>query len=242
AIGYPLDLAAAAGRAVGEAHRSTRDLAGEAPAALPWALFALDRDGPAAFAWSEAPLRAVLEGLAEPERFVAALEAARAAWRPECLVHGDLKWDNCLVADGDGGAPTVLVVDWESAGVGDPAWDVAGIVQEYLGYAALMGLEVSRARFATAMEIGGIAPLVDALRAFFDAYAGAAAVPVRAERDALAVRAVRLAGARLVQTGLEHASRDGERNDASASLAALAPAMLSEPEALASHLGLAEGR
>ncbi len=55
------------------------------------------------------------------------LEAAAAAWRPECLVHGDLKWDNCLVE-----ADRVRVIDWELSGLGDPAWDVSCVIAEQL--------------------------------------------------------------------------------------------------------------
>lgn len=55
------------------------------------------------------------------------LAAGAAAWRPECLVHGDLKWDNCLVA-----ADRVRVIDWELSGLGDPAWDVSCVIAEQL--------------------------------------------------------------------------------------------------------------
>lgn len=55
------------------------------------------------------------------------LEAGAAAWRPECLVHGDLKWDNCLVE-----ANRVRVIDWELSGLGDPAWDVSCVIAEQL--------------------------------------------------------------------------------------------------------------
>lgn len=54
----------------------------------------------------------------------ACLERGRAAWTPDCLVHGDVKWDNCLV-DLDRDPPRVRLIDWELSGWGDPAWDVA---------------------------------------------------------------------------------------------------------------------
>jgi Ser/Thr protein kinase RdoA (MazF antagonist) len=55
------------------------------------------------------------------------LAAGAAAWHPECLVHGDLKWDNCLVE-----ADRVRVIDWELSGLGDPAWDVSCVIAEQL--------------------------------------------------------------------------------------------------------------
>ncbi len=53
------------------------------------------------------------------------LTAAREAWEPSCLVHGDVKWDNCLITLQPPDPPTVMLIDWELSGVGDPAWDVA---------------------------------------------------------------------------------------------------------------------
>ena len=57
------------------------------------------------------------------------LKASRAGWAPSCLVHADVKWDNCLVDD-SAGAPTVRLIDWEMAGWGDPAWDVAAALAQ----------------------------------------------------------------------------------------------------------------
>jgi len=235
ALGYPPELGQVVGRALGGAHHATHDLAGAAPVPLPWPFFALDTEGPAAFAWDEAPLRAVLEAAPEPERRHAALTAARAAWRPDCLVHTDLKWDNCLL-DGKG----ARIIDWEGAGAGDPAWDVAGIIQEYLGYAGLMGVDLAGRRPLAAVEIAALEPLAAALRAFFAAYVEAAAP---AQPAALARRAVRYAGVRLVQTSLEHATGGRPARVVSASaLADLAWAMIDDPGAVSQRLRLSEAQ
>jgi hypothetical protein len=111
---------------------------------------------------------------------------------PSCLVHGDLKWDNCLIDGVDG----VRVIDWEQTAVGDPAWDVAGILQEYV--AAHRAAELPGA-----WEEGLEPPVGEAAATFLSAYLDAADLPAR---GLLADRAARLAGARLVQTALEHAT------------------------------------
>ncbi|MCA0293718.1 MAG: aminoglycoside phosphotransferase family protein [Actinobacteria bacterium] len=53
---------------------------------------------------------------------------ARRAWRPVGWAHGDVSATNVLV-DADG----AHLIDWESAGLGDPSWDLAGarIVAEH---------------------------------------------------------------------------------------------------------------
>lgn len=51
-----------------------------------------------------------------------ALDRLAAGWRPRALIHADVKHDNVVVAPGDD--TRVMVLDWETAGWGDPLWDV----------------------------------------------------------------------------------------------------------------------
>jgi Ser/Thr protein kinase RdoA (MazF antagonist) len=50
------------------------------------------------------------------------------------LVHGDLRWDNCLVvaAPGSRRRTRVLLIDWELAGRGPAAFDIGTVLAEYL--------------------------------------------------------------------------------------------------------------
>lgn len=58
-----------------------------------------------------------------------ALEELRLEWRAAAPMHGDVKFDNVLVAaDHDAADPEVVLVDWELAGLGPPAWDLAGVL------------------------------------------------------------------------------------------------------------------
>jgi hypothetical protein len=52
------------------------------------------------------------------------------------LVHGDARWDNFLVTHGDGpeGLLNLRLIDWEFAGRGDGAWDVAFLLAEYVRF------------------------------------------------------------------------------------------------------------
>jgi streptomycin 6-kinase len=183
------------------------------PTEMPWVLGILTPGR-----WRPAVADALLvHGVVRRElraRFTALTELIE----PSCLVHGDLKWDNCLRDEGEG----VRVVDWETAAVGDPAWDVAGIVQEY-----------TVARRATALMDGH--PRSErtpaSLAAFLEGFCGA----VAGDGDAIVERALALAGARLVQTTLEWAAAGtGERASQALlrdALAALrAPARLLEPD------------
>ncbi|MCC6470158.1 MAG: phosphotransferase family protein [Alphaproteobacteria bacterium] len=60
---------------------------------------------------------------AERRRLAEALLAAAPALTPRCLIHADLIPENFIMA-----GPRAYVVDWEYAGYGDPAVDLAQII------------------------------------------------------------------------------------------------------------------
>lgn len=109
--------------------------------------------------------------------FADALDELRDRWRSDSFVHGDLRWENCLIPRS--GAPTA-VIDWELAGAGDPAWDVGAFLGEGLRHWA----------FGTPGLVG-TAPL------FWNSYIAARGI-VGSESDALRARSVRLSGAWLL--------------------------------------------
>jgi len=49
------------------------------------------------------------------------------------LIHADVRWENIVLA-GDGGV--AVLIDWEDAGRGAPAWDVGCLLAAYDGYLA----------------------------------------------------------------------------------------------------------
>jgi tRNA A-37 threonylcarbamoyl transferase component Bud32 len=107
------------------------------------------------------------------------LKALEEAWTPAALVHGDMKFQNCIL-----GEDRITIIDWEMAGLGDPLWDAAGILQAYWE-----------------AWVRGIAPLETlnaAAREFWTSYVDELA-PAGDPAEVL-VRAVRYAGARLIQT------------------------------------------
>ncbi len=64
----------------------------------------------------------------------ARLDEVRESSSNECLVHGDLRWDNCLaIAPPASRRRTrVLLIDWELAGSGAAEYDVGSVLAEYL--------------------------------------------------------------------------------------------------------------
>lgn len=96
------------------------------PPAQPWGLTGAD---PVTSIAESAGQAQVLAAVRRYPAFGERLAALRAAWEPTTLIHADLKWGNWLV-----GAGACKIVDWEFAGVGDPAWDAGTLLQWHLGW------------------------------------------------------------------------------------------------------------
>lgn len=122
-----------AARALGAVLRQVADSpsAGLGTARLPWILRLADRPWPGFV--QEHPPAMELASAVVTSVVAEVLGSMRDAWRSTHLVHGDLRWANCLV-DGAGG---VVLVDWEYAGLGDPAWDLGCALAEHLAWGPL---------------------------------------------------------------------------------------------------------
>ena len=68
----------------------------------------------------------------------AQLDQLAGAWRPTSVIHGDIRLDNVLIrpqsSESSGGPVELWIADWEAVSFGDPAWDVAGALQDFLVY------------------------------------------------------------------------------------------------------------
>jgi aminoglycoside phosphotransferase (APT) family kinase protein len=213
------------GRALGTLHRVLRRPGMVDDPALawlrdvpPWAFRAHRPEITLLDALSPAGVR-LFQILQAEAKLGALLETLAAKWRPEAVIHGDVRSDNVLVSaqgtlneDSAGG---VWIIDWEFVQVGDPAWDVAGALHDGLVlWTASMPLRpslspdemVARARLP-------IEAIRDLSRSFWQGYVEAAALHPRRVGDsaeALYRRASAFAVARLIQAALELC---GERDD-----------------------------
>src|SRR5215210_760302 len=120
-------LALRLGSALGGWHERSAPYRAELPdPGLPWVLRSFQPDRPTFTRQvpAVAELLARLEVGALPELLA---ETARL-WNKDAAIHGDLRFDNCLV----GAADQITFIDWEFGGQGDAAWDVAALVQEFV--------------------------------------------------------------------------------------------------------------
>jgi hypothetical protein len=151
------------------------------------------------------------------------------------VVHADLRWENCLALPAPGARrrTRVLLVDWELAGRGDPAFDVGSVLAEYLrvwvGSVPIVepidpGRLVARARHP-------LASMRPAIHAFWSAYRPANPPSLR--------RVVEFGAVRLLQTAIERAQGLSFPTAHVVTIVQLADNMLRQPdEAAAALLGL----
>ncbi len=172
------------GEVMGNFHRemASGEMASVFAGSIPWSLSmheALDQTTEA----SEGQNELIRLVKTYPE-FARGLDRLRAEWREDTVTHGDWKLENCLIgAD----RSRLRVIDWEFVSWGDSIWDVSALLQSY------WNLWI---RWPGEFAIEAIQP---ALRAFLSAYAESRGW----EPAEFAARAIRFAGARMLQTAFE---------------------------------------
>jgi hypothetical protein len=131
------------------------------------------------------------------------LQARLSALAPptgDALVHGDLRWENVLVAPG--AEPLVWLVDWEMGGAGEPAWDAgcfaAACLSAWLcSIPSVPGLAPVQLMTEAALPMEALAL---GLNAFWSAYREAAP---GTDTEAWGERCTQLAAVRLVYSAFE---------------------------------------
>ena len=131
---FSIALAREVGRALGSLHR----LPPTALADLPTAVDPGPRRGAHRPDLDELNTSspAVLELIALVQRsgeLCARLDELDATAGDAGLIHGDIRWDNCLAVPRSGRWTRLTLIDWEFAGRGDPAEDVGAFLGDYLG-------------------------------------------------------------------------------------------------------------
>lgn len=184
----------ALGRAIGTWHGSTRGLP-LPPTAGAGAMHLPETD---ADHWSirTPTARRLAHEILSEDLLREALTDAAGAWSPSGLVHGDLKWDNCRLNE-TSRPPRVRVIDWEMAGLGDPAWDLGCVVAEQIGLA--LGRDPADERQGFTAAVGAAGPLAE----------GFTSIMGKPDQE-LWDRTARCAAVRLVHLALECAEFGGE--------------------------------
>jgi aminoglycoside phosphotransferase (APT) family kinase protein len=163
------------------------------------------------------------------------LEQVRSDWRPESVVHGDVRWGNWIPAPAPGSRrrTRVTLVDWELAQRGDRCFDVGAMLAEYL-FKWVTSITVADGRDLGRLPQFARHPLSEmrpAIRAFWDAYVrgGVGGAPS-------ASRVMRFAAARVVQLAFEEAQEHARLYPVAGPLLQLSLGILRRPTETAVRL------
>jgi len=96
---------------------------------LPWVLRIIDWKPADAFPGE--PLKTqFISHIIENAELKRLLVQLRSEWEVKSLMHGDVKWTNFIINTKEP-LTKQYIIDWETCDIGDPAWDVGGLLQSY---------------------------------------------------------------------------------------------------------------
>jgi aminoglycoside phosphotransferase (APT) family kinase protein len=170
------------------------------------------------------------------------LDELDASSSVESVIHGDVRWDNCLAirSRGSGSWRRLLLIDWEMAGPGDPAWDVGAFFGEYLRawLWSIPDLDPRKGRLDPGHARFRLVRMQPAVRGFWDAYVRHRGRST-ADLSPTLRRATSFAAVRLLNGALEEAQMLSGLHTTMISAVHLSHAVLRRPdEAAAQLLGL----
>jgi thiamine kinase-like enzyme len=206
---FPLQVAARLGDLIGAYHRQIKPSSTDAAQGsvftrtVPWILSAhqLANSPVQTMGGASQQIMGIINRYADFHQY---LDTLRTQWRTDCFMHGDMKWENCIVYPQNGGVE-VKIVDWETADFGDACWDVGAIFQAYLTF-WIMSIpiqgEMSPDQFLQLAPYP-IEAMQPAIRAFWLAYLQARPLSEAERRDVL-VRSAGYGAARMLQTAFEY--------------------------------------
>ncbi|MBR0871316.1 aminoglycoside phosphotransferase family protein [Bradyrhizobium tropiciagri] len=240
---FPVEVARLLGGQLGRLHREPMPpLEGRAEASLfrrqpPWALSShLSGTMFGALSGGSSKLLQILQAYPDFQR---TLDEMRRDWRLERLVHGDLKWENCVVypAGSEDGRLDARIVDWELADIGDPAWDVGGMLQAYICFWILTMQFDGEVPLATVEKTAPypIARMQPSIRAFWTAYAAELELDPQAA-DTMLMRGVKYGAARMIQTAYEAMQYSPQISPSALALLQVSLNILKEPKRAATEL------
>jgi hypothetical protein len=249
----PLEVTKAVGMALALVHRTFRhpSLAadprlGPLGQGFPWAM-TIHKPSPEILSTLSAANYELLKILQSHAPLGDQLSALRQEWKVDTLIHNDIRSDNILIRSlRDGIGPVtemVRFVDWELVQLGDPAWDVAGFLQDLVffwinsipfGTTTDTDVMISQARFPWS-QIQGL------LRSFWEGYTSTVSLPCT-EASRLLLRAVRFSAARQIQTAYELAQTASHLPPQSVLLLQISANILNDAEtAQAQFFGIPQG-
>lgn len=211
---FPLDMASKLGKVLGTYHREVGTKLQNTPyyatfpKKTPWIL-SVHQHSPFLFNPLSAANSQLLTVVQKYPEFQQALSALQGQWQINSLIHGDMKWDNCIIyaKPEERDDLEIKIVDWELADLGDACWDVGAIFQAYLSFWILsmqIVADISPAQLVDKAQYP-LEKMQPAIQSFWKTYVDTMEMDDLEKRERLE-RSVKYGAARMIQTAYEYLS------------------------------------
>lgn len=131
------------------------------------------------------------------------------SWKFSHLIHGDVKWINFLITEDKDGVNQKLI-DWELADIGDPLWDVAGLIQSYIStWLQSIDTTTQDYKLLDHMSCFDIKKMQPSVQAFLYKYIELQDIPSYRHHEFFE-KVMQLTAARIIQTSLEEVTYTSE--------------------------------
>lgn len=237
--GHPAGAARLLGEEMGAYHASAGPILGEPlnravfPHHLPWVFQVDETTLRVHYGSPGAQLAGLLGG---HPGLLARTRELGAGWQYDCIVHGDMKWDNLLLRQADSGGARFHVIDWEMADAGDAAWDVGSVLASYLSY--WVWLADAARQPAPDLYDPARAPQFQAIRealgAYWSCYSRARGFEAASAGQSL-VRSAGFCAARLVTVAFEYLFNNPSGIETARSLLRVGEAIMNDPPRFAAE-------
>ncbi|MFN0175148.1 MAG: phosphotransferase [Saprospiraceae bacterium] len=174
----------------------------------------------------------------ENKEFMEHLRLVGEDWEMKSLTHGDVKFPNFLInsdftLDNE---PDIRLIDWELADIGDPLWDVAAVIQNYL--TLWVSSEIEQQYRPGQSAIVSLEHVQPSIAAFWQRYAGQTQWDDATAQQHLA-KTLRYTALKLVHTCFESVQSVKDMSLYSAKILQLSLNLLRQPDvAIGELLGI----
>lgn len=162
-------------------------------------------------------------------------------WRFDDVIHGDMKWDNCVLYQTDDHACCLKIVDWELFDFGDAAWDLGGLLHSFWVSAitSTLILDENGVFYVFERLLPELARPALSIRSILQAYWTQRAFD-ESQISNFLIRAIEYSAARLLQSAFERLYHAAAMTDETRMMFGLSESIFLNPSLIISSLKLSK--
>ncbi|WP_229655162.1 phosphotransferase family protein [Burkholderia pseudomallei] len=154
------------------------------------------------------------------------IQRTTSRWNADGIIHGDSKIDNIIFYLDEAAREKIIIVDWETAQLGEFAWDLAGFVQD----GVVQRIKAAEFKGETSSNFDGLPALLTELLVGYQDFS------CDAHSNEFVLRVTELSGVRLLQSAYEFSQHSPKLLRGAVTMLQVAHNILRDPQVAASKL------